>query len=121
MGSFVSDSLFFTGPVLHVDAAENVDHILGQTFHYVAYGVSRGFGIAGYLLPGGRAEEYEEIAGRECGGAGGIGWNRHDDHRGRRKIRNWNWCGNWSRCHFYPLGLCRRAVVPGPGDRVIAG
>src|ERR1039457_1481408 len=51
----------------------------GQAFHHFAYGLARGRRIAGYVLPSGRAEEHEEIAGRECGGAGGIGWNCHDE------------------------------------------
>jgi len=66
-----------------VDAAEDVDHILGQAFHYVGYGLAGGYGVAGYLLPSCRTKEDEEIAGRECGGAGGIGWNCHD--------QRWRW------------------------------
>src|ERR1039457_5890502 len=94
---------------LQMDAAEDVDDILGQAFHHFAYGLARGRRIAGYVLPSGRAEEHEEIAGRECGGAGGIGWNCHDERR------RWICCCSGKRCGCHVISChCTTTARPQP-------
>src|ERR1035438_5962412 len=94
---------------LQMDAAEDVDDILGQAFHHFAYGLARGRRIAGYVLPSGRAEEHEEIAGRECGGAGGVGWNCHDERR------RWICCCSGKRCGCHVISCyCTTTARPQP-------
>jgi hypothetical protein len=92
---------------LQVKAAKDVDHVLGKAFHHIGNGFARGFGIAGYLLPGPCAEEDEEVAGRECSGAGGIGWNCYDERRRQR----WICSGSWKRCGCHVIEVLLLELV----------